>query len=164
MFYKYKYDGGIIIVHRFPDINYVEVEGGKTHFNDTPKDIEEDEKDKFFTMPKGKIYLDDWIKTSMKELKERIQKGDFVVSEDLCKAIMSDGVDDVRFINEDGILCKVKEIPNRELERNYKIRLAPVESKEDIASKFDYYTGDFLGLIKKGFVKIMTDENDKEDK
>ena len=32
---------------------------------------EEDKKGKFFNMPKGKIYLDDWIKTSMKELKER---------------------------------------------------------------------------------------------
>lgn len=163
MFYKYKYDGGIIIVHRFPDVNHVEIEDGK-HILRILRDIEEDEKGKFFTMPKGKIYLDDWIKTSVKELKERIQIGDFVVSEDLCKAIMSDGVDDVRFINEDGILCKVKETPNRELERNYKIRLVPIEPKEDIASKFDYYTGDFLGLIKAGFVKIVTDEDDKEDK
>lgn len=159
MLYKYKYDDGIIVVRRFPDDNYVEVEGEKMHF-DVPKDIKEDKKGKFFNMPKGKIYLDDWIKTSMKELKERIQKGDFVFSDDLCKAIISDGVDNVKFINEDGILCKVKEISNHELERNYKIRLVPVEPKEDIASKFDYYTGDFLGLIRAGFVKIVTDEND----
>lgn len=115
-------------------------------------------------MSKGKIYLDDWIKTSMKELKERIQKGDFVFSGDLCKAIMSDGIDNVRFINEDGILYKVKEISNRELERNYKIRLVPVEPKEDIANYFDYYIGDFLGLLKGGFAKFVTNESDKEEK
>ena len=99
-------------------------------------------------------------KTVCENLNFCVEKGDFVFSDDLCKAIISDGVDNVKFINEDGILCKVKEISNHELERNYKIRLVPVEPKEDIASKFDYYTGDFLGLIRAGFVKIVIDEND----
>lgn len=60
--------------------------------------IREDEHGKFFTWNRNKIYLNDWIRTSMKELKQKIDNDEWVTSEDLCQAIMSDGVRNVRFI------------------------------------------------------------------
>lgn len=37
----------------------------------------------------------------------------------------------------------------------YKIVLIPVEMDESIASSRDYYTMDFVSLIKEGYIKIV---------
>ena len=34
----------------------------------------------------------------MKELKEKIENGEWITSDDLCQAIMTDGIENVRFI------------------------------------------------------------------
>lgn len=78
----------------------------------------------------------------MKELKEKIENGEWVTSDDLCQAIMTDGIENVRFIvplnttcglfflnaNEfKDTVCKVEERWNREIKQNYKIVLIQEE-------------------------------------
>lgn len=172
MTYKYKCGNEIIRVFVWNDDfhNEVSVEDMKTR-KSYDRTIREDENGKFFTWNRNKIYLDDWIKTSMKELKEKVENGECITSDDLCQAIMADGIGNVRFIaplnttcgfgfflngNEfKDTLCKVEERWNREVKQNYKIVLVPVEPDESIASSSDYYTMDFVSLIKSGHIKIV---------
>lgn len=172
MIYKYKCGNEVIRVFVWNDDfhNEVSVEDTKTQ-KSYDRTIREDENGKFFTWNRNKIYLNDWIKISMKELKEKIENGEWITSDDLCQAIMTDGVENVRFIapmntrcgfgfflngNEfKDILCKVEERWNREIKQNYKIVLIPVEMDESIASSRDYYTMDFVSLIKEGYIKIV---------
>lgn len=93
------------------------------------RSIHEDENGTFFTWNKNKIYLDNWIRTSMKELKEKVDRKEWITSDDLCQAILSDGVDNVRFIiplytvsgglgtslKTKGTVCKIEERYNREV-------------------------------------------------
>lgn len=172
MIYKYKCGNEIIRVFVWNDDfhNEVSVEDTKTQ-KLYDRTIREDENGKFFTWNRNKIYLNDWIKISMKELKEKIKNGEWITSDDLCQAIMTDGIENVRFIvplnttcgfgfflngNEfKDTLCKVEERWNREIKQNYKIVLIPVEPDESIASSCDYYTIDFVSLIEKGYIKIV---------
>lgn len=172
MTYKYKCGNEIIRVFVWNDDfhNEVSVEDTKTR-KSYDRTIREDENGKFFTWNRNKIYLNDWIKISMKELKEKIENGEWITSDDLCQAIMTDGIENARFIvplnttcgfgfflngNEfKDTLCKVEERWNREIKQNYKIVLIPVESDGSIASSHDYYTMDFVSLIKEGHIKIV---------
>ena len=172
MTYKYKCGNEIIRVFVWNDDfhNKVSVEDTKTQksYNRT---IREDENGKFFTWNRNNIYLNDWIKISMKELKEKIENGEWITSDDLCQAIMTDGIENVRFIvplnttcgfgfflngNEfKDTLCKVEERWNREIKQNYKIVLIPIEPNESIASSRDYYPTVFVSLIEEGYIKIV---------
>lgn len=171
MIYKYKCGNEIIRVFVWDDDfhNEVSVEDTKTQ-KPYERTIREDENGKFFTWNRNKIYLNDWIKISMKELKEKIENGEWITSDDLCQAIMTDGIENVRFIvplntacglfflngNEfKDILCKVEERWNREIKQNYKIFLVPVEPDDSVACSCDYYTEDFVSLIKEGHIKIV---------
>mgnify|MGYP004462121365 CR=1 FL=1 len=172
MIYKYKCGNEIIRVFVWDDDfhNKVSVEDTKTR-KSYDRTIREDENGKFFTWNRNKIYLNDWIKTSMKELKDKIENGEWATSDDLCQAIMTDGIENVRFIvpmnttcgfglllngkEFKDTLCRVEERWNREVIRNYKIVLIPVEPDESIASSRDYYTVDFVSLIKEGYIKIV---------
>lgn len=171
MIYKYKCGNEIIRVFVWDDDfhNEVSVEDTKTQ-KSYDRTIREDENGKFFTWNRNKIYLNDWIKISMKELKEKIENGEWVTSYDLCQAIMTDGVENVRFIvplntrcglfflngNEfKDTLCKVEERWNREIKQNYKIVLIPVEPDDSVANSADYYIEDFVSLIKCGNIKIV---------
>lgn len=156
--------------------NEVSVEDAETR-KSYDRTIREDENGKFFTWNRNKIYLNDWIKISMKELKEKIENGEWITSDDLCQAIMTDGIENVRFIvplnttcdlfflngNEfKDTLCKIEERWNREIKQNYKIVLVPVEPDESVARSSDYYTMDFVSLIKSWHIKIVT-QNQRED-
>ena len=171
MTYKYKCGNEIIRVFVWDDDfhNEVSVEDTKTR-KSYDRTIREDEKGKFFTWNRNKIYLNDWIKISMKELKEKIENGEWITSDDLCQAIMTDGIENVRFMvplnttcglfflngNEfKDTLCKVEERWNREIKQNYKIVLIPEEPDDSVASSRDYYTTDFVSLIKEGHIKIV---------
>ena len=172
MFYKYKCGNEVIKVFVWNNEFHstVSVEDAKTR-KSYERTIREDENGKFFTWNRNKIYLNDWIKISMKELKEKIENGEWITSDDLCQAIMTDGIENARFIvplnttcgfgfflngNEfKDTLCKVEERWNRKIKQNYKIVLIPVESDESIASSRDYYTMDFVSLIKSGHIKIV---------
>jgi len=141
--------------------------------NSYDRTIREDEIGKFFTWNKNKIYLSDWIRISMKELKEKIEKNEWVTSDDLCQAILSDGIDNVRFIvplnitsRSFGIclsdisktkdtLCKIEERWNREVKQNYKLVVVPVEEDKTVVSSDDFYTMDMISLIRDGHIKIV---------
>lgn len=171
MTYKYKCGNEVIRVFVWNDDfhNEVSVKDTKTRksYNRT---IRKDENREFFTWNRNKIYLNDWIKISMNELKEKIENGEHVTSDDLCQAIMTDGIENVRFIaplstiGDFGFfsngnkfkdtLCKIEERWNREVKENYKIILAPVEPDNSVANSADYYTDDFISLIKCGNIKI----------
>lgn len=171
MIYKYKCGKEIIKVFVWNDDFHTEVtiEDTKTQ-KSYDRTIREDKNGRFFTWNRNKIYLNDWIKISMKELKEKIEKGEWVTSDDLCQAIMTDGIDNVRFMVPlnttfgffflDGnkfkdTLCKVEERWNREIKQNYKIVLIPEKPDDSVASSCDYYTTDFVSLIKEGHIKIV---------
>lgn len=133
--------------------------------------IREDKFGKFFTWDHEKIYLDDWLRSSIKELKWKIENNIRVTSDDLCQAIMSDGIENVRFMVPlnttcgfgfflDGnkfkeTLCMIRESWNREVKQNYKITLVPVNPDDSVASRVDYYTMDFLSLIESGNIAIV---------
>lgn len=172
MTYNYKCGNEIIRAFVWNDDfhNEVSVEDTKTR-KSYDRTIREDENGKFFTWNRNKIYLNDWIKISMKELKEKIENGEWITSDDLCQAIMTDGIENVRFIvplnttcgfgfflngNEfKDTLCRVEERWNREIKQNYKIVLVPIDHDEGIANSCDYYTSDFVSLIKEGRIKIV---------
>ena len=142
MTYKYKCGGEIIKVWVWNDDfhNEVIVTNNKNN-KGYDRTIREDENGKFFTWNRNKIYLNDWIKTSMKELKEKIEKKEWVTSDDLCQAILSDGIENVRFIvplntvccggfflngnKFKDTICKIKEEWNREVSQNYKLIVVP---------------------------------------
>lgn len=171
MIYKYKCGKEIIKVFVWNDDFHTEVTIEDTKTNKSyDRTIREDKNGRFFTWNRNKIYLNDWIKISMKELKEKIEKGEWVTSDDLCQAIMTDGIDNVRFMVPlnttcgffflDGnkfkdTLCKVEERWNREIKQNYKIVLIPEKPDDSVASSCDYYTTDFVSLIKEGHIKIV---------
>lgn len=94
--------------------------------------------------------------------------------DDLCQAILSDGIDNVRFIIPlntvsvigpgvsllDGnkfkdTVCKVEERQNREVSHNYKLVVVPVEPDDMVASYTDFYTTDMTSLIREGHIKIV---------
>jgi len=172
MHYRYKYENEVIRVWVWDDEFHtnVTVTDNKT-CKSYDRTIREDENGKFFTWNKNKIYLNDWLRISMKELKEKIEGNERVTSDDLCQAILSDGIDNARFIVPlntvcgfgfllDGnkfkdTLCKIEERYNREVKNNYKLTLVPVETDETVASSRDYYTTDMISLIKEGRIKIV---------
>lgn len=176
MNYKYNCGNEVIRVWVWNDDFHTEV---SVMDNKTKKSYErtirEDDGGKFFTWNRNKIYLDKWIKTSMNELKEKIERKEWCTSDELCQAILTDGVDNVRFIVPlntvsmrvfgiplaDGdkfkdTLCKIKEDYLHEVIRNYKVTVIPVESAEDIVSRREFYTSDMLSLIQSGLIKIVT--------
>lgn len=169
MTYNYKCGDEIIRVWNWDDDLHtnVTVYTKDGHYDRT---IREDELGKFFTWNRRKIYLVDWVRISMAELKRKIANYEDVWDDDLCQAILSDGIENARFIapfntrndiwflngNEfEDTLCKIKEEWNREVKRNYKLVLIPVEPKDNIASRREFYTSDMLSLIKQGFIKIV---------
>ena len=167
MRYKYKCDNEIIEVWMWDNEfhNKVEVKDRKTS-KFYERTIREDENGKFFTWNKHKIHLHDWVRVSLEELKKKIEHGEWVTSDDLCQAILTDGIDNARFIVPlntvcgDGnkfkdTLCKVEERCNREVKQNYKLTLVSVEPDNDVESYCDCYTTDMISLIKSGHIKIV---------
>lgn len=106
----------------------------------------------------------------MKELKEKVDRKEWTTSDDLCQAILSDGVDNVRFIiplntvsargfgislKTKDTVCKIEERYNREVKNNYKLTVVPVNSDATVANRADYYTEDMTSLIREGRIKII---------
>ena len=177
MNYKYQCGDQIINVWYSSTFRNPKVVHICTKNKDIPRSVLEDERGLFFTWNHKKIYLDNWIRTSMKELKQRIDnKDDSVTDDDLCIAIMSDGVDKVRFnvpINKraglfflDGcdfkmVECKIVESWNREVKNKYKITFVPVIPDVNIGDKREFYVSDLISLIKDGYVEIVIPEERK---
>lgn len=99
MTYKYKCGNDIINVFVWSDDFHTDVAiYDKEAARSYDRTIREDKNGKFFTWNRNKIYLDDWIKISMLELKEKIERGEWITSEELCQAILTDGINNARFI------------------------------------------------------------------
>ena len=175
MNYKYNCGNEVIRVWVWNDDSRTEVSVMDNKTKKTyERTIREDEGGKFFTWNKNKIYLDNWIRITMKELKDKIDSKEWCTSDELCQAILTDGVDNVRFIvplntismrvlglpladgdNFKDVLCKIKEDYLHEVKNNYKLQLVSVEPTEDTVSRREFYTGDMLSLIKSGLIKIV---------
>lgn len=175
MNYKYNCGNEIIRVWVWNDDFHTEVSVMDNKTKKTyERTIREDEGGKFFTWNKNKIYLDNWIRITMKELKDKIDRKEWCTDSEFSQAILTDGIDNVRFIvplntismkvlglpladgdNFKDVLCKIKEDYLHEVKNNYKLQLVPVEPTEDTVSSREFYTGDMLGLIKSGIIKIV---------
>lgn len=175
MNYRYKCGNKEINVWVWNDDFHTEVTVTSSRDSKTyDRTIREDENGQFFTWDKNKIYLNDWIRTSMKELKEKVDKKEWVTSDDLCQAILSDGIENIRFIVPLNIvsvrgfgislldgnktketICKIEERYNREVKQNYKLVVIPAEPDETVANSRDFYTSDMMSLIRSGYIKIL---------
>lgn len=175
MDYKYNCGNEVIRVWVWNDDFHTEVSVTDNKTNKTyERTIREDEGGKFFTWNKNKIYLDNWIRITMKELKDKIDSKEWCTSDELCQAILTDGVDNVRFIvpfntismrvlglpladgdNFKDVLCKINEEYLHDVKQNYKLTLIPVEPTEDIISCREFYISDMFSLIKSGHIKIV---------
>ena len=172
MHYRYNCGNEVVRVWVWNDDFHTEVTVTDNKTNKGyDRSIREDENGKFFTWNKHKVYLNDWIRTSMKELKEKVEKKEWVTSDDLCQAILSDGIENARFIVPlnmvcgfgfflDGnkfkdTVCKIEERWNREVAQNYKLIVVPVEPDETVASSRDFYSSDMMSLIQSGHIKIV---------
>lgn len=172
MIYKYKCGDMIIRVFVWNNDfqNKVSVEDTKTK-NIYNRTIREDSNGKFFTWNRKKIYITNWIKISMKEVKKKIENEENVTSDDLCQAIMSDGIENARFIvplnttscfgffangnDFKNTLCKIEERYNRKVKQNYKIVFVPLVPNKNIISSVEYYVDDLILLIQSGCIKIV---------
>lgn len=174
MYYKYKCGDEVIRVFVWSlDDDFhkeitVEDNKRKRHYERT---IRKDEKGKYFTWNKNKVYLNDWIRISIKELKKKVINGERISADELTQAILTEGIDNVRFIvplntvsvtgfflngNEfKSTLCKVVETPISKVATNYKITVMPVEADETVASSRTFYTSDMASLIQDGHIRIV---------
>jgi hypothetical protein len=137
--------------------------------------IEKDKNGRYFTWKDTKVYINDWIRTSMLEVKQKVESGETVYADELCNAILSDGVENVRFsvpldltfrerthnklhgetckVKE--TLCRIEESELRKIADGYKITVVPVEQTDEVIEKDDYYLSDFASLICNGHIKIV---------
>lgn len=180
MTYNYKCGDEIITVWRWSDWledihSHVSVHTKEKCYDRT---IREDDGGLFFTWNKHKIYLEDWIRIPMKELKYKIESGENVFDHDLSQAIMTEGIENVRFLvplyvrdffpvigffltsgdETKDVLCKVSEYEHK-VSDNYKITVVPVEADETVESSHSFYTSDMLQLIYGGDIKIIVGED-----
>ena len=154
MNYKYKCGAETISVWVWNDDFHTEVSVVDNETKRTfDRTIREDENGKFFTWNKNKIYLNDWIRVTMKELRERCENGDWITSDEMCQVILSEGVENVRFLIND-MEYKVEERWNRELKQNYKLILVPVLNNEKLYNE-DLYTMDMAAMLRSGDIKIV---------
>lgn len=170
MDYKYRCGKKIITVWR-PTIVPTEIVRVYTGGRQYPRTIHTDHKGSFFTWDKQKVYLDNWIRLPMKELKEQIERKKSVTAYDLCTAILSDGVDKARFIvpmntiafpgifangcDFKNVECRVVEEFNREVANCYKLVCVPVTPDVTVVPKREFYVLDMLSLLEDGIIKIV---------
>lgn len=173
MNYRYKCGDEVLKVWVFDDgfkSDVIVLGSSSGKFNKTSNlVIDEDEKGRYFKWGKTKVYLNDWLRTSMKEIKERLDSNKMITSDDLCQAILSDGAENVRllvpmrtvrgFFSRKGktknILCKIKEDCLREIYKNHKIVVVPVKPDDRVESSREFCASDMLLLIYSGQVKIV---------
>jgi hypothetical protein len=169
--YKYLCNNEILKVYMSSFDNTVSIYTDKEY--EIP--IEKDQNGKYFMWKNTKIYLDNWIKTSMLEVKQKVESGETVFADELCNAILSDGVENVRFsvpldftfrermykkshgeaCNSKETICKIEESELRKITDGYKITVVPVEKTGEVIEKDDYYLSDFASLICSGHIKIV---------
>ena len=175
---NYKYDCGneeITVWHTgSSDDIFVSVETMVNGYKSYKRSIHEDERGRFFTWNKHKIYLDNYKKISIDSIKKKIDNNDYITDSELCQAIMSTGVDNVRFIipmsevdcrviglsiidptKKNDVVCHIVEDFNRYVKDNYKLRLCPDVVDENTPYYEDYYVTDLVSSLMSGYIKIV---------
>jgi len=164
MYYKYHCGNEILRVFSYAASNpfnkTVVVEVGP---RDYTRSIREDEKGEFFTWNKQKIYVNDWIRMTMAELRDNLHNDDYwMVSDDLCIAIATDGPENVRLAvpnkllyldGDDVSICHIEEEFNRKVLQNYKLNLVFEDEYGDRRVR-DFYTSDLFSMIRSGLITI----------
>lgn len=142
-------------------------------YREFKRTVREDKKGKFFTWNKNKIYIDNFKKISIQSIKDKLANGEWITDDELCQAIMSEGVENVRFIipmmavsgrfmgivtcdptSRIDKVCHIEEGFNRNVVDNYKFNFVPDEYDGSTCSHEEYYVLDFVDLLRSGHAKI----------
>lgn len=132
------------------------------------RSVHKDNKGLFFTWDKFKIYLTDWVRMPISQIKNKIETSGDLTTEEVCQAILSEGLNNVRFIvpmyeNEvqfgflkgtKPTLCKVSESCESNIRMNFLVRFIPVESSNPNLY-VDYTTSELVSALKRGDIKIV---------
>lgn len=152
-------------------------ENGK--FTESKCPIVEDDKGQFFTYNNHKIYLDDYKRISIDYIKYKISRDERITDSELCQAIMSEGIDSVRFLvpmspidmkvnignrsiiaidpskNKINKVCHIVEEFNRRVEDCYKLKLYSDDGDDTVERYIDWYITDLVSSLMSGYVKIV---------
>lgn len=175
----YKYDCGDEIIDVFRSnnefSNKVSVETYKNgKYMSYDRTIREDDLGKFFTWNKKKIYLDNFKKISIQTIKDKLANDEWITDDELCQAIMSEGIENVKFIIPMALvncrfmglltydynqtidkICHIEEGFNRKVSDCYKFTFVPDEYDENTCSKEDKYVIDIISSLQSGDIKIL---------
>lgn len=119
--------------------------------NDYDVPILTDNCGKYFIWKDVKIYLDDFIKISIEELKDKMKENKYWLTDEyLVTTILSEGVDHVGFVlKETNTLYKIDE-SRYPVKNNYKITLVAPDK-----SYHNFYTMDFAYMVMDGIFDIV---------
>ena len=127
-----------------------------------PRTIIEGNDGKFFTWNRQKIYLNDYITISMKELKQRVEKDERISKLDFDIAIFNDGIENVRlmvpnsfFLSRSGgkAICKIEYYKPDSL----------IVTRLDDNIKGLWATYSLVRSIQTGSIDIVIEEDETED-
>jgi len=143
------------------------------NYREFRRSVHTDDNGAFFTWNKCKVYLDDFIKIPIQTIKDRLERNEFVTSDELCQSILSEGIDKVRFIvpmmkvdcrfmglvsvnpsERIDTVCHIEEEFNRKVIDGYKFKLVPDNYDGSTCSREDYYVTDFVSCLRSGYIKI----------
>ncbi|MBY6838749.1 hypothetical protein [Clostridium botulinum] len=172
MYYKFNIKNEQFRVWMWKDDfhNTITIEDNKTH-KQYDRTIRSDNKGRFFTWNKEKVYVNDYHKITFEEFNNKLIKNEWIISDELTQMILNEGIENViitapmnkvdKVVSQLGIVlsngneysnvdCLIKEYQYK-VKDNYKINLVPL-SQNYVARSF--YTSDLLNMIKEGRVKI----------
>jgi hypothetical protein len=170
MYFRFEINNKEIRVWNWDDDFHTEV----TVYDNKSYDrtIRKDEKGRFFTWDKQKVYLDTYKTYSLEELMNKINNKEFVTDDDLCQTILKEGVENIilncplnpisMIVEEMGIcLCDggkyiytdcVIDEKRYKISDHYKLGVRALE--ENKFGTDSYYISDLFSLIKSGKIKI----------
>jgi len=136
--------------------------------------VHTDDEGKFFTWNRHKIYLDKFLKISKQEIINKLKNNEFVTDDELCQMLLSEGVDNVRFVipmmtvdcrfmglvscnpnKRVDTVCHIEEGFNRMVSDNYMFNFVPDNFDGSTLSHYDIYTSDFVSWLRSGDAKIV---------
>lgn len=142
-------------------------------YREFKRSVREDENGKFFTWNQHKIYVDNFKKISIQSIKDKLANDEWVTDDELCQAILSEGVENVRFIIPMMLVscrfmglvtcdptkrvekkCHIEEGFNRMVSDGYKFNFVPDDYDGTTCSHEEYYVLDFVSSLRNGYVKI----------
>lgn len=129
----------------------------------------------YFVWNNTRMYLDYLQEYTMASLQKKLDANEWIRREDLILAIINDGIDSVRFVtpcnvrsfadifgigvfssDTEDVVCKIVE-DRYKVAEGYKLGVVPEIADNRYAGR-DYYTDDFVSLLKSGRVRIKLNE------